>query len=190
MKADRMQQLLLKDKPLMEIYPTGKCVILDFDRLPFALRKESVSFVDFMEWASNRTLSMGRSYAKEILNAMRLSQTNRYAVCRACRGLSLEDSYWIRQDGDEALSTEGLRSRENGYTPRSLRRSEPAPRDGSGRRTDFICIRSGNMRFRRMRCLKRCISLIFPMRCLRRKRFRLIFPRKDRSGSKEWERLS
>ncbi len=102
MKTDRMQQLLLKDKPLMEIYPTGECVILDFDRLPFALRREDVSFVDFMEWASNRTLSMGRSYAKEILNAMRLSQTNRYAVCRACRGLSLEDSYWIRQDGDEA----------------------------------------------------------------------------------------
>lgn len=50
MKSDRMQQLLLKDKPLMEIYPTGECVILDFDRLPFALRREEVSFVDFMEW--------------------------------------------------------------------------------------------------------------------------------------------
>lgn len=96
-------QLLLKDRPLMEIYPSGECEILDFDRLPFALRRESVSFVDFMEWASNRTLSMGRSYAKEILNAMRLPQTNRYAVCRACRGLSLEDSYWIRQDGDGAV---------------------------------------------------------------------------------------
>lgn len=46
-------------------------------------------------------LSIGRSYAKEILNSFRLSQTNRYAVCKACRGLSLEDSYWIRQDGDE-----------------------------------------------------------------------------------------
>lgn len=54
-----------------------------------------------MEWASNRTLSIGRSYAKEILNTLRLSQSNRYAVCLACRGLSLEDSYWIRQDGDE-----------------------------------------------------------------------------------------
>lgn len=53
-----------------------------------------------MEWAANRTLSMGRSYAKNILNAMRLSQSNRYAVCKACRGLSLEDCYWIRQDGD------------------------------------------------------------------------------------------
>ena len=38
---------------------------------------------------------------KRILNSLRLSQTNRFAVCKACRGLSLGDSYWIRQEGDE-----------------------------------------------------------------------------------------
>ena len=94
-------QLLLKDKPILDIQDNGICRILDFDRLPFALRKENVTFVDFIEWASNRTLSIGRSYAKEILNSLRLSQTNRFAVCKACRGLSLEDAYWIRQDDDE-----------------------------------------------------------------------------------------
>lgn len=94
-------QLLLKDTPLLEIQDNGVCTVRDFDRLPFALRKQNITFVDFIEWASNRTLSIGRSYAKEILNSLRLSQTNRYAVCKACRGLSLEDSYWIRQDGDE-----------------------------------------------------------------------------------------
>lgn len=94
-------QLLLKDKLLLDIQADGNCMILDFDRLPFALRKENVTFVEFMEWASNRTLSIGRSYAKEILNTLRLSQSNRYAVCKACRGVSLEDSYWIREDGVE-----------------------------------------------------------------------------------------
>lgn len=93
--------LLLKNKPLLSIQDNGECKILDFDRLPYALRKKDITFIEFIEWASNRTLSIGRSYAKEILNAMRLSQTNRYAVCKACRGLSLEDAYWIRQDGDE-----------------------------------------------------------------------------------------
>lgn len=93
--------LLLKDVPLLEIRENGACTILDFDRLPFALRKENLTFVDFIEWASNRTLSIGRSFAKEILNSLRLSQTNRYAVCKACRGLSLEDAYWIRQDEDK-----------------------------------------------------------------------------------------
>ena len=94
-------QLLLKDEPILDIQENGTCRILDFDRLPFALRKEDVTFVDFIEWASNRTLSIGRSYAKEILNSLRLSQTNRFAVCKACRGLSLEDAYWIRQEGDD-----------------------------------------------------------------------------------------
>lgn len=94
-------QLLLKDIPLLDIQENGVCTILDFDRLPFALRKENITFIDFIEWASNRTLSVGRSFAKEILNTLRLSQTNRYAVCKACRGLSLEDAYWIRQDGDQ-----------------------------------------------------------------------------------------
>lgn len=90
-------QLLLKDTPVLDIQENGTCHILDADRLPFALRRPEVTFADFVEWASNRTLSIGRSHAKEILNILRLSQTNRYAVCKACRGLSLQDSYWIRQ---------------------------------------------------------------------------------------------
>lgn len=93
--------LLLKDDPILQINNNGSCKIIEFDRLPFALRKENVTFADFIEWASNRTLSIGRSNAKEILNALRLSQTNRYAICKACRGVSLEDAYWIRQEGDE-----------------------------------------------------------------------------------------
>ena len=71
-------QLLLMDKPVLNVQENGMCTILDFDRLPFALRKENLTFVEFIEWASNRTLSIGRSYAKEILNSLRLSQTNRF----------------------------------------------------------------------------------------------------------------
>ncbi|MBO1719713.1 hypothetical protein [Extibacter sp. GGCC_0201] len=93
-------QLLMKDKPLLEVNDSGVCKVLDFDLLPFALRKQNITLADFIEWASNRTLSIGRSYAKEILNSLRLSQSNRYAVCKACRGLTLTDSYWIRQEED------------------------------------------------------------------------------------------
>ena len=93
---------MIKDTPVMEIEENGLCIIKDFDSLPFALRRKNISLADFIEWASNRTLSIGRSYAKEILNTLRLSQTNRYAVCKACRGLSLEDAYWIRQKNDES----------------------------------------------------------------------------------------
>ena len=94
-------QLLLKDIPILEVKDNGQCNILDFEHLPFALRKRDITYADFVEWASNRTLSIGRSYAKEILNMLRLPQSNRYAICKACRGLSLEDSYWIRQDDDK-----------------------------------------------------------------------------------------
>lgn len=93
--------LLLKDEPVLEIRDNVVCTVLDFERLPFALRRETVSPIDFVEWVSARALSIGRSYAKELLNLLRLSQSNRYAVCKACRGLSLTDSYWIRQEGDE-----------------------------------------------------------------------------------------
>lgn len=95
-------ELLLKDDLLMTIESNGQCTVKDFDRLPFALRKPEVALIDFIEWASNRTLSIGRSYAKEILNSLRLSQVNRYAVCKACRAVSLEDAYWIRQTDDQA----------------------------------------------------------------------------------------
>lgn len=96
-------ELLLKEKPILKVEDNGVCSILDFERLPFALRRQDITLADFIEWASNRTLSIGRSYAKEILNTLRLSQSNRYAVCKACRGVSLEDSYWIRQEDDKKI---------------------------------------------------------------------------------------
>ena len=33
-------QLLLKDTPVLEIQENGTCTVLEFDRLPFSLRKE------------------------------------------------------------------------------------------------------------------------------------------------------
>lgn len=94
-------QLLMKDMPVLNVSDSGLCEVIDFNHLPFALRKQHITLADFIEWASNRTLSIGRSYAKEILNSLRLSQNNRYAVCKACRGLTLTDSYWIRQEEDD-----------------------------------------------------------------------------------------
>ncbi|MBR2764721.1 MAG: hypothetical protein IKE03_01895 [Blautia sp.] len=93
-------EIWLKNTPVLLIEPDGTCRILDFDRLPFGLRREKLFYPDFYEWASNRSLSIGRSHAKEILNAFRLSQTSRFEVCMACRGLSLQDAYWIRQADD------------------------------------------------------------------------------------------
>lgn len=81
--------LLLKTHPLLAIQDNGTCEIF----APFTLRKENVTFINFMKRTANRTLSTGRSCVKEILNSIRLLQNNRYAICKACGGLSLEDFY-------------------------------------------------------------------------------------------------
>lgn len=94
-------QLLLKDKPVLKIQDNGVCKVLDFDHLPFSLRKENVTFADFTQWASKRVLPGNRTYANELMEALQLSQKSRYAVCRACRGLSLKDSYWLKRDDEE-----------------------------------------------------------------------------------------
>lgn len=91
-------QLLLKDDVLLEIQEDGFCKVLDFDRLPLMLRKENVIFEDFVKWASNRILPIWRCFAKQILYVLRLPVRNPHEVCMACRGLSLNDSYWIRQE--------------------------------------------------------------------------------------------
>ena len=62
-------RLMLKDSPLLEIDENGACQILDFERLPFALRKQRITLVDFVEWASGRTLSI-KAVSKEPICCM------------------------------------------------------------------------------------------------------------------------
>ena len=93
-------ELLLKNTPILNIYNNGTCEILEFHLLPFPLRKKELSYSDFFTWAANRTIPIGRTHAKSILNSLHLSQTNHYAVFRACRGLNLTDSYWVKEEGD------------------------------------------------------------------------------------------
>ena len=57
-------KLYLRDIPVLEINENGICNILDFDRLPFALRKKDMTYPEFVEWASNRTLSIGSKLCK------------------------------------------------------------------------------------------------------------------------------
>ncbi|MDD3402423.1 MAG: hypothetical protein PHQ72_03575 [Hespellia sp.] len=92
--------LMIKDTPVLEIDENLQCKILDFDRLPFSLRKETVTGEDYYNWAANRILPIDRIYAKEILNAYGLSQSSHYDVFLKCRGFSLTDSYWIREADD------------------------------------------------------------------------------------------
>ncbi len=92
--------LMAKDVPVLKI-EDGKCNILRPELLPFSLRKEQVSIEDFYgNWINGRAIQLSRTNSKMILNSVRVSQTNAYAICKACHGLSLTDMYWFKDEKD------------------------------------------------------------------------------------------
>lgn len=82
------------------------------DLLPFSLRnafntrddiKSIMTNIQLLrDWLSERVLSMNRDNAKQLWSAFgfpqRSSTTVRVQICLLCRGLSVTDSYWIRND--------------------------------------------------------------------------------------------
>lgn len=88
--------LMAKDVPVLKVQD-GKCEILHEELLPFSIRKNKVLLEDFYgNWISPRALQLSRTNSKMILNAARVSQSNAFAICRACYGLSFSDMYWFK----------------------------------------------------------------------------------------------
>lgn len=93
--------LMAKDEPVLKI-EDGKCQVLRLELLPFSIRKEHVSLEDFYgNWMNERAIQLSRTNSKMILNSLRVSQTNAYAICKACHGLSLTDMYWFKDEEDK-----------------------------------------------------------------------------------------
>ncbi|MCM1210953.1 MAG: hypothetical protein NC318_05065 [Blautia sp.] len=82
------------------------------DLLPFCLRsniRHSAAMKDILHnvqiiksYLSNRVLSLSRDNAKQIYAAFQIPQIdsidNRVDICIKCKGVSIQDSYWIRED--------------------------------------------------------------------------------------------
>lgn len=95
------QLLMLKDKPVLKIGDNYRCEILDFDRLPHALRYPDVNYDDIMHgWTEVRTMSLGRTNGKRILEALGIRQRNPYAIAKACHFASLSDCYWLKEENE------------------------------------------------------------------------------------------
>lgn len=93
--------LMAKDIPIMKI-EDGKCNVLCPKLLPYSIRKANVSIEDFYgAWINGRAIQLSRTNSKMILNSMRTSQTNSFAICKACHGLSLTDMYWFKDETEE-----------------------------------------------------------------------------------------
>lgn len=94
--------------------------------LPFCLRsniRKTVVLKDILHnvqsiksYLSNRVLSLSRDNAKQIYTAFQIPQIdstdNRVNICIKCKGVSIQDSYWIRED-QEATEWKNVNIRQN-----------------------------------------------------------------------------
>lgn len=93
--------------------------ILNNNLLPYSLKdylhdtgtqslNRSISEISTLrDWLAGRTLSLSRDNAKAILNSAALPQSIRtdekIRIVEACRGLSVTDSYWLKQDDENIV---------------------------------------------------------------------------------------
>lgn len=90
--------------------------VIHEELLPFYLRsniKKSAAMKDILgnvqavkSYLSSRMLSMSRDNAKKIYAAFQIPQIdtvdNRVNICIKCKGVSIQDSYWVQEEGEEA----------------------------------------------------------------------------------------
>ena len=60
-----------------------------------------LSDTDIIEWLRRRVIPKNRTFVEEILKTLRLSVNNTKGIIDVCKGLSLNDSYWIVPQGFE-----------------------------------------------------------------------------------------
>ncbi len=119
--------LMLKDtKVLFFDFLDFTVEVIRDDLLPYYLRsniKKSSNIKDILtnvqivkSYLSSRMLSLSRDNAKQICAAFQIPQVdsvdNRVDICIRCKGVSIQDSYWIQED-DEACRWEDINIRQN-----------------------------------------------------------------------------
>lgn len=91
------EYLMLKDTKVLRI-GKNSIEILDRRKLPIGLRAyRELSFSNVYEWLNRRVIPLDRENSKKILNRLGLSQQDKISVVRACKALSLTDSYWLKE---------------------------------------------------------------------------------------------
>lgn len=95
------QYLMMKDTPVLKINDNYGCEILDLAHVPHSLRYPDVNYDDVMHgWTEVRTMSIGRTNGKKILEALGIKQRNSYAIAKACHFASLSDCYWLKDENE------------------------------------------------------------------------------------------
>ena len=106
--------MLGNSKVLYFNFPDFTVEVIREDLLPYSLRnniqkthtmKSILSNVqEVKSYLSSRMLSLSRDHAKKIYAAFQIPQVdtidNRVDICIRCKGVSIQDSYWIQDDDD------------------------------------------------------------------------------------------
>ena len=99
--------LKLFDKKLLvfEYYNTSffgeKCDVLWIDKDNMILLPIGMQLSDngILSWLSHRVIPKNREFVETILARMGLSSNDTMGIIKICKGLSLNDSYWVVEDG-------------------------------------------------------------------------------------------
>lgn len=117
-----MYTLMLENNPVMEFdLEELSSHVVNSDLLPFFLRgiieepskgkakdyykTSSANILAIKDYASSRVLSLSRDNAKQIYAACGISQDNsidnRVAICLKCKGISVNDAYWFKEENSK-----------------------------------------------------------------------------------------
>ena len=100
--------IMHKDRKVASINSDGSCTIYFPTFLPYNLYLESSNDIDdrlnnlvnFYAWCSSRVLTLDRKFAKEILNALGMKQSNtdkeRAEIAISYHCVSMMDVYWVK----------------------------------------------------------------------------------------------
>ena len=117
-------EIMHMDKVVATVSTLGQARILNEQFMPYDMYlEESNDFDDlvnnltnFHYWCASRVLSLDRTYAKEIMNALGVSQAvtdkDRAQISLSYHCVSLNDVYWVRTEG-EAVTFEELNLYDN-----------------------------------------------------------------------------
>lgn len=123
-KKSDAYEIMHMDKVVAAVTVHGRAKILNEPFMPYDLYLEEGSDFDtqlnnlanFYHWCASRVLSLDRTYAKEIMNALGVSQSvtdrDRAQISLSYHCVSLNDVYWVRTAG-EAVTFEELNLYDN-----------------------------------------------------------------------------
>lgn len=77
-------------------------IVNDQWKFPFEMR-DAISNETLKRWLKRRTVPKNRAYVNNFLAKLGYNEKNTKAIIEVCKGLSLNDVYWVVEDNDKTL---------------------------------------------------------------------------------------